>query len=646
MNEDGLQPQNKDEDVWDAALRLVDERPASNSSDLAGRTERPSKPEVFETAIESYRRVKQIGNGANGNVFEVEAISDGMHYALKLLSPAAASNATKKKRFVREAKFTQRVDCEAIVRTLDMGFIGAGKEKRPFFVMELCNCSLADLMKDDEVDNVRVVLPMFLKMLAQLRGFYRDGQNAHRDIKPQNILYDKKHERLLLADFGIAHLSGDFPGGTVETKETDRLANFAYAAPEQRKKGSEVDQRTDQYAFGLILNELFTGEVLQGSGYKTIGDIDEGFAYLDTVVAKMTSQQIDDRYRDLDEVLLDIETLGEEHAARHGLVIRGLDENGDELPSGLTQSAVVPLPKLSDAAIRSLRGGDPPQLKRRAFGKLLEEAFKALLEWRVGTSSVCNGGEYIDLYLSALPYRDSILSVFQLYPHVGDGCRMASDCCESFRFSLNDSQTDGDVARVKRTILHELLIYLAAITLEYNDYEAMGQVIGRDYLQDKRSGQKGSLGLFYSHDDRLEDAVKKRDGHEYYSAMAKFWLDHLNGEACRRESFILADELCYNVTILKGKTVFGDHWFPKTYVYDGGLSIVRGFADRLHSLELVPKVARSFGFVDMNDFVQRYSAVEDSMRSGAFRNHGHFELGYNAPLLCQFVPTGELGTEV
>jgi len=73
----------------------------------------------------------------------------------------------------------------------------------------------------------------------------------------------------------------------VETQEGERLANFQYAAPEQRVRGRPVTFQADIYAFGLILNQMFTGEILQGAAFKPIGSVAPSHGYLDDVVKQM-----------------------------------------------------------------------------------------------------------------------------------------------------------------------------------------------------------------------------------------------------------------------------------------------------------------------------------------------------------------------
>lgn len=290
----------------------------------------PRKNKQFETFGETYVRVRGIGNGGAGNVYEVAA-SDGKRYALKLLSAEATRNFSKLKRFLQEARYELEGKCSAVVKAVDLGSIGSGDEKRPFCVMPLMDGSLDGLMKRAEEFSAGALAEMVLTLMDELKPFYRDG-NYHRDIKPQNLLYDASSNRLLLSDLGIAHIEEGYPGATVETVASDRLANFQYAAPEQRVKGGSCDQRTDIYAFGLILNELFTAVVPQGANYRRISDVDGEYAFLDRVVERMIAQNPDDRYPSIEAVLLDVEALSSK-AAAEAAARRALENvASDEVP--------------------------------------------------------------------------------------------------------------------------------------------------------------------------------------------------------------------------------------------------------------------------------------------------------------------------
>lgn len=115
---------------------------------------------------------------------------------------------------------------------------------------------------------------------------------VHRDLKPENILV--QGDLLAVADFGTDSFTDDLILTRVETQPTQRLANFQYAAPEQRVPG-KVGVPADIYALGLMLNELFTGSVPHGTSYKTISSVAKDLGFLDPIVAEMIRQTPADR---------------------------------------------------------------------------------------------------------------------------------------------------------------------------------------------------------------------------------------------------------------------------------------------------------------------------------------------------------------
>jgi eukaryotic-like serine/threonine-protein kinase len=133
------------------------------------------------------------------------------------------------------------------------------------------------------------VLHLFSQMLDGLEAAH--FQHVwHRDIKPENILYNSASKELAIADFGIAHFAEPLLLTIIETQPKSRLANFQYAAPEQRERGASVDHRADIYSLGLILNEMFTGKLAHGVDFTRIGDTEEQYSYLDDLVDNMLKQ--------------------------------------------------------------------------------------------------------------------------------------------------------------------------------------------------------------------------------------------------------------------------------------------------------------------------------------------------------------------
>jgi serine/threonine protein kinase len=242
---------------------------------------------VYETAFEKYAVIRPVGSGGSGMVFQVRA-SDDKTYAVKLLDKTRTTS-QKVKRFQNEIRFCMRSLSPNIVQVVDYGQSPDGSL---FYVMPYFPKTFRDLMRDR--------LPHRERMAVY--GQVLDGVEAahlyevcHRDIKPENLLYDAVGKRVVLADFGIARFVEDELLTVVDTSPRERLANFAYAAPEQKTPGADVDHRADIYALGLMLNELFTDQIPQGTRPRLIAGVAPDFAYLDGLVETMMRQRPSER---------------------------------------------------------------------------------------------------------------------------------------------------------------------------------------------------------------------------------------------------------------------------------------------------------------------------------------------------------------
>ncbi|WP_437980213.1 AAA family ATPase [Sorangium sp. So ce117] len=99
--------------------------------------------------------------------------------------------------------------------------------------------------------------PLALRLAAALAELHRHHV-IHKDIKPQNLLYNPDTGEVKITDLGIASLS---------TRGAQELAHdgliegtLAYMAPEQTgRMNRRVDERTDLYSLGVTFYELLTG---------------------------------------------------------------------------------------------------------------------------------------------------------------------------------------------------------------------------------------------------------------------------------------------------------------------------------------------------------------------------------------------------
>jgi serine/threonine protein kinase len=223
------------------------------------------QPVTLETTFGTYTVDELIGEGGAGRVYG-GAAQDGVSVAIKLLSRDRATT-DRRKRFKNEIAFLARNKHVNIVTVIDHGVAKERSFEGPFYVMPRYDCSLRDLMKQGVPGDQ--ILPLFAKIIDGVEAAHLQGA-VHRDLKPENVLFDRKTRTPAVADFGIASFTDDLIVTAIETAPAQRLANFLYAAPEQRTAGRSVGPTADIYALGLILNELFTGNVPHGTEYRLL----------------------------------------------------------------------------------------------------------------------------------------------------------------------------------------------------------------------------------------------------------------------------------------------------------------------------------------------------------------------------------------
>jgi len=195
-----------------------------------------------------YRIVSLLGKGGMGEVYKAEDLKLNQTVALKFLPSAVALDGGMLARFHNEVRIARRVAHPNVCRVYDIGEV----EGRHFLSMEFIDGEdLGALLKkvgrlpgDKAVEIAR-------RLCAGLAAAHDDGV-LHRDLKPANVMIDERG-RPRITDFGLAVVSEELRGEEV------MAGTPAYMAPEQLT-GKEVTQRSDIYALGLVLYELFTGK--------------------------------------------------------------------------------------------------------------------------------------------------------------------------------------------------------------------------------------------------------------------------------------------------------------------------------------------------------------------------------------------------
>jgi serine/threonine-protein kinase len=205
-----------------------------------------------DQTVGNFRLGVLIGRGGMGEVYEAHSATDRREAAVKLLHPGTLADPTHVARFVREAQTAAKLDCQHVVRVLEVGTT-AGEV--PFLAMErLRGHDLAHQLRRQR----RISLAQADVLAAQVAVGLEAAREAgivHRDLKPHNVFlaeYAGVHHWKIL-DFGVSK-----QGGSGTLTQGHVVGTPAYMAPEQAK-GENVDHRADVYSLAAILYRAVTG---------------------------------------------------------------------------------------------------------------------------------------------------------------------------------------------------------------------------------------------------------------------------------------------------------------------------------------------------------------------------------------------------
>jgi serine/threonine protein kinase len=206
-----------------------------------------------------YEVLERLGTRGEGVVYRARQVQLGRFVAIKMLQPTAQSES--RKRFQREAKALSELSHPNIVAVTDSGIDG----DVPYLVTELLEGqTLADLLAQGRLTFARA-LGIAQQLLRGLAFAHGKGI-VHRDLTPATVFLQELPDHLdhvRLFDFGVAKFLDSTRSPTLVGKLTRIgvvVGTPAYMSPEQARE-EPVDARTDVYAAGVVLFQLFAGRL-------------------------------------------------------------------------------------------------------------------------------------------------------------------------------------------------------------------------------------------------------------------------------------------------------------------------------------------------------------------------------------------------
>ncbi len=198
-----------------------------------------------------YRIEAKIGQGGMASVYRAHDLELGEDIAMKLfLQPS--EDAQLIARFKQELTLSRGLSHPNIVRLYDIG----SHQGCRFLTMELLQgTDLSGITEGKAIELARGL--RYMVMACSALAMAHDKGVIHRDIKPANFFITKE-DILKVMDFGIAKKS---TSPAAMTQAGFIAGTPAYMSPEQINNFSAVSHRTDMYALGIVMYEIFTGAV-------------------------------------------------------------------------------------------------------------------------------------------------------------------------------------------------------------------------------------------------------------------------------------------------------------------------------------------------------------------------------------------------
>ncbi len=196
-----------------------------------------------------------IGEGGMGSVYSGVDRTTGGRVAIKVIRATSALQIDTLRRFIREAGAAASVSHPAVVSMLH---VDVSDDGLLFQVQELVE-------GDTLTRRLRAAWPAgdaarLISILCDALAAAHAHGVVHRDVKPDNIMLTGVAPGLKLLDFGIAKLYDEVSRIDEGSTRTGLiLGTPAYMAPEQVGGTSEVSDRADVYAVGVIFYRLLAG---------------------------------------------------------------------------------------------------------------------------------------------------------------------------------------------------------------------------------------------------------------------------------------------------------------------------------------------------------------------------------------------------
>ena len=266
---------------------------------------------MIDKIISHYKILEKLGEGGMGVVYKAHDTNLDRDVALKFLPSHLSASEQDKARFIQEAKAASALNHPNVCTIHDI----QEYDGQMFIVMEFVDGQT--LHGKRGTISFKQAIDIGIQIADGLAAAHEKGI-VHRDIKPENIMI-RKDGIAQIMDFGLAKLKASGSKINRLTREGSTVGTAGYMSPEQ-VQGHDSDHRSDIFSLGVLIYELFTGQLPFKGMHETalayeIVNVDPAPMFsiqpeidsnLDAIVLECLAKEPDERTQSAKQVSVDL----------------------------------------------------------------------------------------------------------------------------------------------------------------------------------------------------------------------------------------------------------------------------------------------------------------------------------------------------
>lgn len=274
--------------------------------------------------FDNYKIIRPIKRGGMATIYLARDVKMNRQVALKIMHENLVDDEDLITKFLYEGDILERLNRKhpdaPIVRVYRHSRESNDIHGRPFIALEYIDgVDLDELIRKGKRFSLQEILTIICETGKALSAAHKEDV-WHRDVSPGNIIISEQiggTQNIKVVDFGVAkheYIGKHTPDGSIHGKPP-------FMSPEQCRNDI-IDARSDIYALGVLFYTLVNGsppfmsgnplEIMKMHESSPAPELPESIpASVRNIIKKMLEKKPDDRYRSVDEILIEIDKIAE-----------------------------------------------------------------------------------------------------------------------------------------------------------------------------------------------------------------------------------------------------------------------------------------------------------------------------------------------